>query len=146
MLKFRHWRIGCYIHTSICFHVRVFITNVIFRNVCLCWFWCTGTRKVISNQEETSCLSLLNAGFEPRVSGTESPRLNARWKTNWAIEDQTKISKSTARPYGQRAFSPLDPTTDMASPLALNALRCLPSWNYKWHNVFSRRFFSVNFW
>ena len=34
-------------------------------------------------------------------------RLNARWQTDWAIEDQAKNLNSTARPYDQRAFSPL---------------------------------------
>ena len=37
-------------------------------------------------------------------------RPNARWQTDWAIEDQAKNLNSTARPYDQRAFSPLDPT------------------------------------
>ena len=37
-------------------------------------------------------------------------RLNARWQTDWAIEDRAKNLNSTARPYDQRAFSPLDPT------------------------------------
>ena len=37
-------------------------------------------------------------------------RLNSRWQTDWAIEDQAKNLNSTARPYDQRAFSPLDPT------------------------------------
>ena len=36
-------------------------------------------------------------------------RLNARWQTYWAIEDQAKNLNSTARPYDQQAFSPLDP-------------------------------------
>ena len=31
-------------------------------------------------------------------------RLNARWQTDWAIEDQAKNLNSTARPYDQRAF------------------------------------------
>ena len=35
-------------------------------------------------------------------------RLNASWQTGWAIEDQAKNFNSTARPYDQRAFSPLD--------------------------------------
>ena len=35
-------------------------------------------------------------------------RLNAHWQTDWAIEDQAKNLNSTARPYDQRAFSPLD--------------------------------------
>ena len=46
-------------------------------------------------------------------------RLNARWQTDWAIEDQAKILNSTARPYHQRAFSPLGPTVSWLSHLAL---------------------------
>ena len=46
-------------------------------------------------------------------------RLNARWQTDWAIEDQAKNLNSTARPYDQRAFSPLDPTVSWFSHLAL---------------------------
>ena len=46
-------------------------------------------------------------------------RLNARWQTDWAIEDQAKNLNSTARPYDQRAFSPLDPTAVCHSHLAL---------------------------
>ena len=57
--------------------------------------------------------------------GTRGPRhqiasrLNARWQTDWAIEDQAKNLKSTARPYDQRAFSPLDHTVSWLSHLAL---------------------------
>ena len=46
-------------------------------------------------------------------------RLNARWQTAWAMEDQAKNLNSTARPYDQRAFSPLDPTVSWLSHLAL---------------------------
>ena len=46
-------------------------------------------------------------------------RLNARWQTDWAIEDQAKNLRSTARPYDQRAFSPLDPTVSWLLHLAL---------------------------
>ena len=46
-------------------------------------------------------------------------RLNAHWQTDWAIEDQAKDLNSTARPYDQRAFSPLDPTLSWLSHLAL---------------------------
>ena len=46
-------------------------------------------------------------------------RLNARWQTDWAIEDQAKNFNSTARPYDPRAFSPLDPTAVWHSRLAL---------------------------
>ena len=46
-------------------------------------------------------------------------RLNAHWQTDWAIDDQAKNLNSTARPYDQRAFSPLDPTAVWHSHLAL---------------------------
>ena len=46
-------------------------------------------------------------------------RLNAHWQTDWAIEDQAKNLNSTARPYDQWAFSPLDPTAVWHSHLAL---------------------------
>ena len=47
-------------------------------------------------------------------------RLNACWKTDWAIEDQAKKNlNSAARPYDQRAFCPLDPTVSWLSHLAL---------------------------
>ena len=47
-----------------------------------------------------------------------SSRLNARWQTNWVIEDQSKNLNSIARPYDQPAFSPLD-STSWLSHLAL---------------------------
>ena len=46
-------------------------------------------------------------------------RLNARWQTDWAIDYQAKNLNSTARPYDQRAFSPLGPTVSWLSHLAL---------------------------
>ena len=46
-------------------------------------------------------------------------RLNACWQTDWAIEDQAKNLKSTARPYDQQAFSPLDLIANWFSHLAL---------------------------
>ena len=46
-------------------------------------------------------------------------RLNACWQTDWAIEDHAKNVNSTARPYDQQAFSPLDPTAIWHSHLAL---------------------------
>ena len=46
-------------------------------------------------------------------------RLNARWQTHWAIENQAINWNSTARPYDQRAFSPLDPTGSWLSHLPL---------------------------
>ena len=50
-------------------------------------------------------------------------RLNAHWQTDWAIEDQAKTQaknlNSTARPYDEWAFSPLDFTAVWLSHLAL---------------------------
>ena len=46
-------------------------------------------------------------------------RLNAHSQTDWAIEDQAKNLNSTARPYYQQAFNPLDPTAVWHSHLAL---------------------------
>ena len=46
-------------------------------------------------------------------------RLNACWQTDWAIEDQATNLSSTARPYDQEAFSPLDLTASWFSHLAL---------------------------
>ena len=46
-------------------------------------------------------------------------RLNARWQTDWAIEDQAKNLNSTARPHNQWAFSPFDSTVSWLSQMAL---------------------------
>ena len=57
-----------------------------------------------------------------RTQGLRHPfaiRLNACWQTDWAIEDQAKNLNSTARPYDQQAFSPLDLTASWLSHLAL---------------------------
>ena len=56
--------------------------------------------------------------------------LSARGQTDWAIEDQAK--NPSARPYGQRAFSPLDPTASWLSHLAL-AKTCLWLISILWH-------------
>ena len=42
-------------------------------HVCCCKFRCSGTGKRYSNRKKTSCLPLLNAGFEPRITNTKSP-------------------------------------------------------------------------
>ena len=51
-------------------------------------------------------------------------RLNARWQTDWAIEDQAKNLNSMAGPYDQRAFSTLDPTVSWLSHLDLAIYIC----------------------
>ena len=60
-------------------------------------------------------------------------RLNARWQTDWAIEDQAKNLNSTARPYNQWAFSPLDPTAVWHSHLALAIYMLLLLISMLWH-------------
>ena len=46
-------------------------------------------------------------------------RLKARWQTDYNIEDQARNLNSTARPYDQRAFSPLVPNVSWLSHVAL---------------------------
>ena len=71
--------------------------------------------------------------------GTRGPRhqiasrLNACWQTDWAIEDQAKNLNSTAHPYDQRAFSPLDPTVSWHSHLALAITYLLFLISMLWH-------------
>ena len=63
-----------------------------------------------------------SAEFRIRTQGLWnriSSRLKARWQTDWAIEDQAKNLNSIARPYDQRAFSPLDQTVGWLSHLTL---------------------------
>ena len=52
--------------------------------------------------------------MEPNLQQTECPL-----PTDWAIDDQAKNLNWTARPYDQRASSPLDPTAGWHSHLAL---------------------------
>ena len=101
-------------------------------HICCYWFRCSGTGKRYSNRKDTSYVPLQNAGFECGVPDTKSPadwmladkptelsRIKLKTWTDWAIEDQAKNLNSTARPYYQRAFSPLDPTVSWLSHLAL---------------------------
>ena len=83
--------------------------------VCCCLFRCSGTCKRFSNPKETSCLPLLHAGFEPRGSletnlqQTECPLTN-----RLSYRGSSLNLNSTARPYSQRAFSPLGPHCRLA--------------------------------
>ena len=45
-----------------------------------------------------------------------SSRLKVHPQTNWAIEHQTEALNSIASHHDQQAFSPFDPTAEMASP------------------------------
>ena len=46
-------------------------------------------------------------------------KLNACWQTDWATKDQAKNLNSTARPYDQQAFSPLNLTASWLSHITL---------------------------
>ena len=77
----------------------------------------SGTGKRYSNRKETSCLPLLNAGFEPNVSDTYSP---ADWMPADKPTELSKIKLKTwtrqpslwsasiqpTRPHCQLAFAP----------------------------------------
>ena len=56
-------------------------------HICCCSFRCSGTGKRYSNRKETSCVPLLNAGFEPGVPDTKSP-------ADWMLADKpTELSR-----------------------------------------------------
>ena len=91
----------CFAHLP---HVSADVQATIIR---WCKFWSTGKREDISNRTEISCLPLLNAGFEPRVCGTDSP---ADWMLCNKLIEPVRI---TLKPwnqypvpiYNQRAFT-----------------------------------------
>ena len=72
------------------FFIVIFLNFPLFEN----WF-CT-LYKLSSSAE----CRIRNHGLRHQIGS----RLNARWQTDWAIEDQAKNLKSTARLYDQRTF------------------------------------------
>ena len=80
------------------------------------WLWRFCPCDLASIQVVFLCrMQDLNPGSQkPNRQQTE-----CSWQTDWAIEDQAENLNSTARPYDQRAFSPLDPTVSWLSHLAL---------------------------
>ena len=79
------------------------------------WHW----QAIFESKRHSLYLPPPNAGFEPRVSGTESP-------AGWMLADKpTKLSRIklnlelNSPSYDQRGFIPLDPTTGWLSHLAL---------------------------
>ena len=69
-------------------------------------------REVILNWKETSCIPLVRPGFEAgRLRHLLTSRLNGWSQTDRAIEDQANESlDSTAHPYDEQVFSPLNAT------------------------------------
>ena len=89
-------------------------------HICCCSFRCSGTGKRFSNRKETSCLPLLNAGFEsrgslkPNIQQTECLLTNrlSYWgsslKKTWTPQPIPMISKHSAHltplPFGIRTW------------------------------------------
>ena len=104
-----------YIHmVFVCMYAYLFVS---IHCIYVVNFDALATGKRYSNRKETSCLPLLNAGFEPKVRHLFASRLNACWQTDWAIEDQAKnleldspslwsASIQPTRPHCQLAFAP----------------------------------------
>ena len=74
---------------------------------------------ILKSKGDKLCSSAECRIWTPGPRHQFASRLNARWQTNWAIEDQAKNLNSTARPYDQRVVSPLGPTVSWISHLAL---------------------------
>ena len=78
-----------------------------------CWLRCSGTGKQFFNRKETICLPLLNAWFEPRVSGTETP-------ANWVPTDEPtepsriKLKKLNSPPLWSASIQPTQPYHQLA--------------------------------
>ena len=100
---------------SVDFHTWLWRYTYLLLLISMLWH----TQAIFKSKENKLCSSA-----ECRI-GTRGPRhhiasrLNARWLTDWAIEDQAKNLNSTARPYDQRAFSPLDHTPSWLLHLSL---------------------------
>ena len=103
------------IHPSIHPYIHTYIHTYLLLLILMLWH-----RQAIFESKGDK----LSSSAESRIR-TRDPRHlfasrpNARWQTDWAIEDQAKNLNSTARPYDQRAFSPLGPTVSWLSHLAL---------------------------
>ena len=99
-----HTCIHTYIHTS-CIHT--YIHTCLLLLISMLWH-----RQAIfeSKGDKLSSFAECRIRTHQGLRHQIASRLNARWQTDWAIEDQAQYLNSTARPYDQQAFSPLDPT------------------------------------
>ena len=104
-----------YIHTYIHIYIHTYIHTCI--HTCLLLLISMLCRRQAIFESKGDKLSSSAEGRIRTHQGLRhqiASRLNAHWQTDWAIEDQAKNLNSTARPYDQRAFSPLDPTAVLA--------------------------------
>ena len=105
----KHTYIHTYIHTNIHTHTYLLLL------ISMLWH----RQAIFKSKGDKLCSSAECRIWTRGPRHQIASRLNARWQTDWAIEDQAKYLNSTARPYDQRAFSPLDPTVSWLSHLAL---------------------------
>ena len=100
------------------YEARVVIMNIVCMLLLISMLWHRQAIFELKGDKLSSsaeCRIRTHQGLRHQIAS----RLNARWQTDWAIEDQAKNLNSTARPYDQPAFSPLDPTAVWHSHLAL---------------------------
>ena len=105
--------IHTYIHTYVRTYVRTYIHTCLLLLISMLWH-----RQAIFESKGDKLSSTAEGRI--RTQGLRylfTSRLNACWQTDWAIEDQAKNLNSTARPYDQQAFSPLDLTASWLSHL-----------------------------
>ena len=109
-----------YIHTHIYVYIYIYIYIHTYIHTYLLLISMLWHRQAIFKSKGDKLCSSAECRIWTRGPGHQiASRLNARWQTDWAIEDQAKNLNSTARPYDQRAFSPLDPAVSWLSHLAL---------------------------
>ena len=119
--------IATYLHTYIHTYIYTYIHTYI--HICCCLFDALAQASDIQIERRQVVFLCWRQDLNP---GPQTPnrqqtglrhlfasRLNACWQTDWAIEDQLKNLNSTARPYDQQAFSPLDLITSWLLHLAL---------------------------
>ena len=110
---YMHTYIHTYIHTYMYTNIHAYI------HICLLLISMLWHRQAIFESKgdklssSAECRIRTHQGLRHQIAS----RLNARWQSDWAIEDQAKNLNSTACPYDQRAFSPLDPLCRLAFAL-----------------------------
>ena len=98
-----------------CFPIYIYIYICLLLLISMLWH----RQAIFKSKGDKLCSSAESRIWTRDPRHLFASRLNARWQTDWAIEDQAKNLNSTARPYDQRAFSPLGPTVSWLSHLAL---------------------------
>ena len=91
-------------------------------HICCCWFRCSGTGKRYSNRKETSCVPLLNAGFEPGIPDTKSP-------ADWMLADKpTELSRIKLKTWTRQPVPMISEHSAHLTPLSVDFRTWL--WRY----------------